>query len=244
MRTALFISDLHLSAERPEITALLLRFLREQATAAEKLFILGDLFDVWIGDDNTALPIPEVIAGLRSLNDQGVSIQLIHGNRDFLIGDSFCKATGCTLLPDPCRIELGGVPTLLMHGDLLCTDDVAYQQMRIALRSPQSVNGFLALPIQQRAAIAADIRKKSGEATSLLPEDITDANAEAVNDYLRRFDASQLIHGHTHRPALHRFDLDGRPARRYVLPQWDGDYGGSGPGYLRADGEALSVHSL
>ena len=160
----LFISDLHLSRERPATVALFLRFLSDRGRRAERLYILGDLFDAWIGDDDQGDPIPEVIGNLRRLVDSGVAISLMHGNRDFLIGEDFANATGCKLLPDPATIDLYGMPALLMHGDLLCTDDLAYQEFRKQIRSTPFKKDFLSRPLAERAAIAADYRRRSGEA--------------------------------------------------------------------------------
>ena len=219
----LFISDLHLSADRVETVRLFLRFLDQRAAAAGHLYILGDLFDAWIGDDDTSAPIPEVVSALRRLSDSGTRLWLMHGNRDFLLGDDFCRATGGTLLTDPSLIDLYGVPTLLMHGDLLCSDDLAYQQFRRQVRQPGFVQRLLALSLEERRAEARRYRAQSQEANSLKPEAIMDVNPETVTSYLREYGARRLIHGHTHRPAEHRFTLDGEAARRYVLGEWHAD---------------------
>jgi len=221
----LFISDLHLSQEQPGTIRLFLRFLQQQAPQADNLYILGDLFDSWIGDDDSTPPIPSILTGLKQLSASGTQIQIQAGNRDFLLGERFAAATGSSLLPETHVIELEGVRTLLMHGDLLCTDDKEYQQARITLRSSAFASDFLARPIEERRTIAADYRKRSGEVTSLKADEIMDVNSEAVAEIMRQNGALQLIHGHTHRPKFHTFELDGRAARRIVLSEWHRDSG-------------------
>jgi len=147
----------------------------------------------------------------------------MHGNRDFLLGDRFCADSGCELLPDPSLIDLQGIPTLLMHGDSLCTDDLDYQAFRRQVRDPAFIANFLSQSIPQRIAMVSEFRAKSGEATSMKAEDIMDVNPQAVAEYMRQQGARCLIHGHTHRPALHHFELDGRTLRRYVLGEWHAD---------------------
>lgn len=220
MTDSLLISDLHLSQQRPGTVDLFLRFLREQAGDAGALYILGDLFDAWIGDDNALPPAPEVIQALRRLADSGCSVFVMHGNRDFLLGSEFTQATGSQLLPDPWVAELGGQSTLLTHGDLLCSDDLEYQQARQMLRSPAFIQDFLSRPIEERVQLAAEYRRRSGEVVSLKSADIMDVNQHTVEHYMREHGVSRLIHGHTHRPALHEFELDGKPAQRYVLEDW------------------------
>jgi UDP-2,3-diacylglucosamine hydrolase len=231
MADTLFISDLHLSAQRPATVTLFLTFLEQVASGAEALYILGDLFDVWLGDDDRTAPIPQIQAALANLVAQGTPLFLMHGNRDYLIGEDFCRDTGCILLPDPTVIDVAGRATLLTHGDLLCSDDLAYQEARRYLRSEAFISGFLSKPLAERSALAAEYRRQSGEVTALLPEEIMDVNADAVADSMRQHDVRQLIHGHTHRPADHEFTLDGEPARRMVLAEWHEDRGA----YLRAD---------
>ncbi len=230
MSQILFISDLHLSKERPATVALFLRFLEEIATGAERLYILGDLFDVWLGDDDETPPIPDVQFALARLTASGTRVFLMHGNRDFLIGERFCNITGCQLIPDPKVIDLNGAPALLMHGDLLCTDDQNYQQARKMLRNEQIIADFLAKSLQERALFAGEIRKQSGETTSLLPEEIMDVNGDEVLEQMRQHGVRLLIHGHTHRPAVHELELDKEKARRIVLSEWHEEYGY----YLRA----------
>jgi UDP-2,3-diacylglucosamine hydrolase len=220
---SLFISDLHLSAERPDRVRLFQGFLEQRAPRAETLYILGDLFDVWIGDDLDVPPIPQIKTALHTLAQGGTRIRLMHGNRDFLLGEHFCAESGCELLPDPSLIELQGIRTLLMHGDSLCTDDLDYQAFRRQVRDPAFIEHFLSQSIPRRIAMVTEFRTKSGEATSMKPEDIMDVNPRAVAESMRQHDARRLIHGHTHRPALHRFELDGREVSRYVLGEWHTD---------------------
>jgi UDP-2,3-diacylglucosamine hydrolase len=216
----LFISDLHLAPERPATIRLFLDFLTGRARRAERLFILGDLFDAWIGDDDDTPPYPEIRAGLRELTAQGTACALMHGNRDFLIGRPFCRDTGCTLLRDPTRISLDGEQVLLMHGDLLCTDDVAYQRFRRRVRNPLVRRLFLWKGLETRRRLAADYRRKSGAATAEKPPEIMDVNQDTVIRYLERYQATRLVHGHTHRPGEHSLEVLGRPAHRSVLAEW------------------------
>ncbi len=221
----LLISDLHLSADAPQTVQLFQRFLAERAPQAEALFILGDLFDAWIGDDNNAEPWPAVRHQLASLTATGTAVFVQHGNRDFLLGDDFCRHTGVQLLAEEAVIDLCGTPTLLMHGDTLCTDDLAYQQARLFLRNPTFINDFLSKSLAERAAIAVEYRQRSGEATSLLASDIMDVNQAAVMAAMRRHGVTRLIHGHTHRQGQHNFELDGQAATRIVLGEWHPDRG-------------------
>ena len=219
MSTTLFISDLHLSADRPALTALFLVFLRERAPRAETLYILGDLFEVWLGDDAVHPAYHPVLSALRELAARR-PVYVMHGNRDFLLGNAFAQASGCRLLADPSVIDLNGERTLLMHGDVLCTDDVEYQQFRAHVRNPETQQQFLAMTIEQRIAMARQFRDASRERSRYKTEEIMDVNQEAVAAVMRAHDVRQFIHGHTHRPAIHRFTLDGREARRIVLGDW------------------------
>lgn len=217
----LFISDLHLSTERPAINALFLDFLRTRAARAEALYILGDLFEYWIGDDVATQPeYQPLLAGLRALTQAGVPVFVMHGNRDFLVAQGFEQQTGCQLLPDPTVISLYGENTLLMHGDTLCTDDVAYLKFRLMVRNPDWVKMFLSKTITERVAIVRDYREISKTATAAKKPEIMDVNQVAVETILRQHGVRHLIHGHTHRPAQHRFELDGAPVRRTVLGDW------------------------
>ena len=235
MSDTLIISDLHLSQHRPDTVALFLHFLRERACGAGELYILGDLFDAWIGDDNILPPVPEVVQALRQLTDGGCKLSVMHGNRDFLLGSDFARATGGKLLPDPFVADLGGETTLLMHGDLLCTDDLEYQQTRKLLRSPEFIRDFVSRTIEERVQLAAEYRRRSGEVVSLKSADIMDVNQQTVERYMREYQVRRLIHGHTHRPALHEFQLDGTPAQRYVLEDWHEQTGS----YLRVDNQSI-----
>ncbi|MCV6626368.1 MAG: UDP-2,3-diacylglucosamine diphosphatase [Cellvibrionaceae bacterium] len=214
---SLFISDLHLDESRPAVTAEFFRFLGEQAAAADALYILGDFFEVWIGDDDDAPLALEVIAKLRQLVDGGTRLYLMHGNRDFLYGEAFCQASGATLLSDPSLIQLAGSPTLLMHGDSLCTDDVEYMAFRQQSRSAPWQQQMLSQPLAARRQLAAQLRQQSQSMSAMKAEDIMDVNAEAVTATMAEHGAKRLIHGHTHRPARH--DLGGGK-ERLVLGDW------------------------
>ena len=225
MREILLISDLHLSPERPQTVRLFADFCRTRAPGADALYILGDLFDAWIGDDNDMPPLPEIRATLKGISDAGTDIFVQHGNRDFLIGERFCAQTGAVVLPEEAVVDLFGTPTLLMHGDTLCTDDHAYQEARRMLRAVPVIRDFLAKPLAERAAIAAEYRRRSGEAVSLLAADIMDVNADAVVAAMSRHGIRRLIHGHTHREARHEFDHAGLEMERIVLGEWHPDRG-------------------
>jgi UDP-2,3-diacylglucosamine hydrolase len=216
----LFISDLHLDPARPVITDLFIRFLRARAAGARALYILGDLFEVWVGDDDTA-PLGRQVSGeLRSCALKGTAVYLMHGNRDFLIGAEFIRHSGCSLLDDPAVIDLYGERTLLMHGDTLCTDDTAYQSFREMVRDSGYQRSFLSRPLDERRRIAGELRQSSREAARAKPEAIMDVNLGTVEDAMRAAGTRRLIHGHTHRPAIHEFLLDGLPAQRIVLGDW------------------------
>ncbi|MDN7124681.1 UDP-2,3-diacylglucosamine diphosphatase [Pseudidiomarina terrestris] len=218
-----FISDLHLSPARPDIAHLFFDFLRDSARAADQLFILGDLFDAWIGDDDTSSFAAQVQQELRRFTDHGIPTYFIAGNRDFLIGRRFANATGIELLDDPTVIDLYGTPTLLLHGDLLCTDDHSYQRFRRWIRKPWLTRSLLRLPLSLRMRIANKLRASSKTQGPLSEAElaIMDANPDAVIHDFMKFDVEQMIHGHTHRPAVHQHDLpDGRQATRIVLGDW------------------------
>ena len=219
----LFISDLHLEAQRPDITRAFLRFLDEQASQAEALYILGDFFEVWLGDDNPDPLADQVSNALLALSRRGTSIYLMHGNRDFLIGRDFCRRSGCTLLSDPTVIELNGERVLLMHGDSLCTDDIGYMRMRRWLRNPLSLFILRNLPLQTRHRIGRKLRNESQQRTRYKALDITDVNQDEVLRVMRKHQVSTLIHGHTHRPAVHSLEVDGKTVQRIVLGDWDRD---------------------
>lgn len=221
----IFISDLHLAEERPKTLAMFLRFLRERPRPGDSLYILGDLFDVWVGDDDDAPLAQSVRQAFRELAARGVKLYLQRGNRDFLMGKRLMRDTGAMLLEDPYRMTVAGRPTLLMHGDLLCSDDVAYQKARRKLRNPLFQWLALRKSLAARRELAAAYRRRSGEVTAMTAAEIMDANRDTVRDYLRKHRATQLIHGHTHRPAVHTHDLgNGVEAIRYVLDEWHSDH--------------------
>lgn len=218
--TALFISDLHLTAGDAETTRRFVEFMEGPARTARELYILGDLFEAWIGDDDDDQRLEPIVVALRRLTDSGVACALMHGNRDFLIGPRFCAAAGTRLLGDYERIMLDGQPILLTHGDLLCTDDTRYMTLRSELRSKAWQRDFLAKPLAERRQIASDLRQLSATEIAAKDEYIMDVNQAAVESTMREHDVTLLVHGHTHRPAVHRFDLNGRPAARVVLGAW------------------------
>jgi UDP-2,3-diacylglucosamine hydrolase len=218
--TVLLISDLHLTAGDAETTRRFIDFIDGPARAARELYILGDLFEAWIGDDEDDPRIVPIVAALRRLTDAGVPCALMHGNRDFLLGERFCAMTGCRLLGDYERITLFGQPVLLTHGDLLCTDDTRYMTLRSELRSPAWQREFLAKTLDERRQIASDLRQLSATEIAAKSDYIMDVNQAAVERTMREFDVTLLLHGHTHRPAVHRFALAGRPAARIVLGAW------------------------
>lgn len=237
--TTLFISDLHLSGERPGITQLFQDFLRGEARQAEALYILGDLFEVWLGDDAVAPDITPILDQLSDLTGSGVPLFVMVGNRDFLLGEDFAKMTGCTLLPDPTVIDLYGTQTLLMHGDTLCTDDRDYQQFRQMVRDPAWQRDFLRKPIAERIRIGREARAESRARTREKPEEIMDTNAEAVAEAFCQHHVVQLIHGHTHRPAIHELTINGQAVKRIVLGDWYQQ--GS---ILRVDANGLELSEL
>jgi UDP-2,3-diacylglucosamine hydrolase len=218
--TVLFISDLHLTAGDAETTRRFVDFIEGPARAARALYILGDLFEAWIGDDDDDPRIAPIVDALAGLSASGVPCALMHGNRDFLLGQRFCALTGCRLLHDYERVTLFGRPVLLTHGDLLCTDDTRYLTLRSELRSPVWQREFLAKSLDERRQIASDLRQLSATEIATKSDYIMDVNQSAVERTMRDFDVDLLLHGHTHRPAVHRFDLDGRPAARIVLGAW------------------------
>ena len=221
--SALFISDLHLTEERPEANERFIAFLEEKARNADALYILGDFFEYWIGDDDLGEPFNAIVAGLLGdLGRKGVQVRLMHGNRDFLIGERFCAATGAKLLPDPFLVEIQGVKTLLMHGDTLCTDDLEYQAWRRQARDPVFQASFLAKPVAERRAAVEQMREKSKALVKGKTTEIMDVNDAAVRQALRSHGVRRLIHGHTHRPGKHAVEVDGERCERWVLPDWYG----------------------
>jgi len=216
----LFVSDLHLDPARPEIARQFHGFLGGEARTAQALYILGDLFEAWLGDDDPDPAARATVAALRALVDAGVPVFVMHGNRDFLIGERFCRETGATLLPDGTVVTLEGEPVLLMHGDALCTDDVSYQRLRRIVRNPLVRWIFRRMSLGQRRALAARLRAGSRTHVGMTAPEIMDVNTAAVDRAMREAGVRTLIHGHTHRPAVHEIDLDGTPARRIVLGDW------------------------
>lgn len=217
----LFIADLHLDDSRPQITRLFEDFLAgDEARSADAVYILGDLVEAWIGDDDDAELPARIARATRALRDSGVPVYFMVGNRDFLLGEDFAQRAGFTLLDDGTVHDLYGRPTLLMHGDVLCTDDIAYQTVRKQVRTPEWKAQVLAMPLEARRAFAAKAREDSKAHTGSTMETIMDVNAIAVADAMRKAGVTRLIHGHTHRPATHRFELDGQPAERIVLGDW------------------------
>jgi UDP-2,3-diacylglucosamine hydrolase len=216
----LFISDLHLHESRPQITQAFFHFLQTQAIHAEALYILGDFFDAWIGDDDdTELP-RQIADALQQLKQQGVTIYFMHGNRDFLLGKNYATKAGMTLIPDGTVIDLYGTAALLVHGDTLCTDDKDYQQFRTMVRSPEWQQQVLAQPLAARRALAAQLRDKSQSMNSLKAADIMDVTPTEVINQMEQAQVQAMIHGHTHRPARHALVANNQPAERIVLGDW------------------------
>ena len=212
----LFISDLHLDDRRPDATAAFLAFLEREAAGADALYILGDLFEYWLGDD-APTPVGQAVApALKAVADSGVPIAFTHGNRDFLLGERYAEAAGMTLLPEEHVVDLYGAPTLLLHGDTLCTDDVEYQQVRQMLRNPDWQAEFLKKTPEERVQVALKAREMSAEHQAGASTDIMDVNAGAVEEALVRHRVRHMIHGHTHRPAVH----ENGGHQRVVLGDW------------------------
>ena len=218
--TTLFISDLHLDPDRPEIGDQLIGFLKTEAVEADALYILGDLFESWVGDDDPNPHYAEVKVALRTLVGRGVPTYFMHGNRDFMIGEKFASDTGVKILPDPHVVELYGEQVLLSHGDAYCIDDVQYQTVRKMTRDPRWQAMMLQKPLQERLAFAAQAREASKAHGGMINETIADVNQGAVEQALRSAMVDTMLHGHTHRPGVHRFTVDGEPASRIVLGDW------------------------
>ena len=218
--TVLFISDLHLETGHPEPTDRFLRFLENEARGAESLYILGDLFEAWIGDDDDDPGLQPILDALAGLTRAGVACYFMHGNRDFLVGDRFAERTGCRLLGDYASVDLYGQTVLLTHGDLLCTDDTKYLALRAQLRDPAWQRDFLAKPLPERRAIAEQLRAMSQTEVAAKSEMIMDVNQSTVEQTMRDRNVAMLLHGHTHRPNVHHFTLAAHPATRIVLGAW------------------------
>ncbi|OAN28156.1 UDP-2,3-diacylglucosamine diphosphatase [Pseudomonas oryzihabitans] len=217
----LLVSDLHLEPQRPDLVRAFLHFLQNRARGVEALYILGDLFEAWIGDDAMGPFEQEIATALRQLADSGTAIYLMHGNRDFLIGKAFCRQAGCQLLPDRHIADFQGRRVLLMHGDTLCTRDEGYQKLRRILRNPLTLFVLRHLPLASRQKLARKLRNESRQQTRAKAMDITDVTEAEVEREMRAAQVTTLIHGHTHRPARHELLLDGQPAERIVLGDWD-----------------------
>ena len=215
-----FISDLHLSDKYPELTQAFFKFLEESKEACTHLFILGDLFEAWIGDDNDSPIHIEIKEALKAFTTNGPETFFMHGNRDFLVGEAFAKETGITLLPDPYTLEINNQKVILSHGDFLCTDDKDYIDFRNQVRNRDWQNNFLEKPLDERKQIAATLRADSKEATSKKSNEITDVNNQSVKDFINEHQPDLFIHGHTHRPNIH----DVGSSKRIVLGDW-GEYG-------------------
>lgn len=239
-RPTLFLSDQHLSPLRPRALAAFRAFCAGPARTADAVYMLGDLFDFWIGDDQMREPfVADVVASIRALSDARVRVLVAHGNRDFLLGARFAAATGARFLAEDEVIDLHGMRTLVCHGDALCTDDVAYQAYRSRMRDPTTQRRLLRLPYFARRLIAQWMQKRSADAKSGKPEAIMDVTPAAVADALRRHDAARLIHGHTHRPARHLHVVDGRERERIVLGDWHDD-----ATYLEVRAEGTRVRAV
>ncbi|KAF1714938.1 UDP-2,3-diacylglucosamine diphosphatase [Pseudoxanthomonas yeongjuensis] len=245
--TTLFISDLHLDSTRPVITELFGRFVRRETESADALYILGDLFEAWVGDDDPSEVGAFVAATLREVADAGVPVYFIRGNRDFLVGQDYALRAGFRVLPDPAVVVLYGKPTLLMHGDLLCTDDIAYQAFRTQTRNPAWQAQFLAQPLEARLVFAAQARAASQAHQAKLREGGNDVRFETVTDVtpttveatFTRYGIDRMIHGHTHRPNVHKLQVNDRDCERIVLGDWYEQ--GS---VLRVDADGYRLESL
>jgi UDP-2,3-diacylglucosamine hydrolase len=223
---SLFIADLHLTEERPLATGRFFHFLEQNARGADALYILGDLFEYWVGDDDLANPVAQDTARkLKALADSGTTIYFMHGNRDFLLAQRYAGQCGMALLADPVVIDLYGTATLLSHGDMFCTDDNQYQQYRRWMRHPLVQKLLLLLPLKVRHRLAGSARSGSERAKAKKTYDIMDVNQEAIARAFREYRVSRMIHGHTHRPARHETTLSGNNLERWVLPDWYGEGG-------------------
>ena len=239
-----FLSDLHLSPGAPGATRLFLNYLGNEARAAERLFILGDLFEAWPGDDSIDDPDDcfngKIVARLRELSDSGTGVAVQHGNRDFLLGERFAEGSGATLLTDPYLLSVPSWQFVLSHGDALCTDDAEYQAFRTQVRNKDWQNTFLRKPLAERKAIATAMREQSEASKRDKPIQTMDLNPAATDDFLRQYGYVPLIHGHTHRPARHDHIVDGIHIERWVLSDWHEDRGE----FIAWDGCQLTRHQL
>jgi len=216
-----FVSDIHLKPERPDLTRAFSYFLEHTATDATQLYLLGDIFEAWIGDDCPTPGLDELLTQLKTLSSKGCEIFFQHGNRDFLVGEAFCKSIGATLLPEELVLPLPIGDTVILHGDQLCTDDTEYMQFRALVRNPQWQQDFLSKSLQERLEIARQLRDASKQRTTEKAEYITDVNADAVKQTFAKHEVGLMIHGHTHRPDIHSVELAAQEAKRIVLGDWD-----------------------
>lgn len=221
---ALFVSDVHLQASLPHTTQAFSDFLRNQAMKVQQLYLLGDLFEYWAGDDDLATPYnAEIVHKIREVSEAGVAVFWIPGNRDFLVGENFARAAGLNLLPDPFIAKIAGQRIVLTHGDAQCTDDHAYMTFRAQVREPAWQREFLGMPLAKRKALIEGMRNGSREAQRSKSYDIMDVNPAAIASLHQASGSTIIIHGHTHRPAMHEIQLNGEKRVRYVLPDWDCD---------------------
>ncbi|MDA0705265.1 MAG: UDP-2,3-diacylglucosamine diphosphatase [Proteobacteria bacterium] len=218
--STLFISDLHLEAERPDIGNQFIEFLKTEAMEADDLYILGDLFEAWVGDDDPNTHYAKIKMAIRKVVDKGVPVYFMHGNRDFMIGRRFTNETGVVILTDPYPVDMYGQKALLSHGDVLCTDDAQYQRVRLMTRDPDWQASILAKPLKERLRIAEEARRQSLERTLNMTMNIMDVNQDAVRRVITEHGVDVLLHGHTHRPGIHSIDLGNRKAQRIVLGDW------------------------
>jgi len=237
--TTLFISDLHLDASRPAITELFLDFLAGEVREAEALYILGDLFEVWLGDDDPDPHHAHIADALTAVSTAGIPVYFIIGNRDFLLGKDYAQRAGMEILVEPRCFDLYGTPTVILHGDVLCTDDTAYQTFRAMVRNPAWQQDFLSRPLEVRRALAGQVRKASQSRGKTMAADVMDVNMDAVAAAFRTHGVRRMIHGHTHRPARHRLIVDGSARKRIVLGDWYTQ--GS---VLRVDGNGAELNTL
>lgn len=218
--STLFVSDLHLEADRPDIGKQFLHFLQTDAQEADDLYILGDLFEAWVGDDDPNTHYFAIKRALRKLVDGGIPVYFMHGNRDFMIGKEFANETGVKILDDPYKVTMYGQQALLSHGDILCTDDVQYQRVRKMVRDPDWQANMRVKPLKERLRIAKEARRQSLEQTINMSLEIMDVNQEAVVQMIQKYKVDVLLHGHTHRPAIHDVQVGHRKAKRIVLGDW------------------------
>ena len=241
MHKTIFISDLHLSEKETATTALFLDFTKHLPKGIETLYVLGDLFEYWIGDDGLANPYyKEILNAFSSITAQNIKLFFMHGNRDFLLGETFCKACNGNLIEDPSLIDIYGKRILLMHGDTLCLEDENYLKFRKVVRDPEWQKDFLSKPITERVAIAQGLREQSENAKQGKSMEIMDVTPAAVEDALVAYDYPMFIHGHTHRPAMHMYNINGHECIRWVLPDWHNGHGG----YLDVSPAGIQAHTL